>query len=107
MAKTKYSNRILACVLLIVMLGGVGLAQTVNINPHKIVLNAKGAYDDVQANVNIVMDGTRVVEYAGAELQRFPRLQPPIRVSRRRRRAQSDEYVLQRRHQRRRKPQLF
>lgn len=64
MAKTMYSNRVLACVLLIVMVGGVGLADTViNINPHKIVLNAKGASDDVQANVNIVMDGAQIVDF--------------------------------------------
>ena len=43
----------MAGVLLVVVVGGVCLAQTVNINPHKIVLNAQGASDDVQANVSI------------------------------------------------------
>jgi len=58
-----FSNRVLACVLLIVMVCGVGLAETVNINPHKIVLNAQGASDDVQANVHIVLAGARVVDF--------------------------------------------
>jgi len=58
-----FSNRVLVCVLLIVMASGVGLAETVNINPHKIVLNAQGAADDVQANVHIILDGAWVVDF--------------------------------------------
>ncbi len=63
MFKTMFSNRVLVCVLLIVMASGVGLAETVNINPHKIVLNAQGAADDVQANVHIILDGAWVVDF--------------------------------------------
>ena len=42
-------------VLLIAVVIGVCWAETVNVNPHKIVLNAKGQSDDVQANVHIVL----------------------------------------------------
>lgn len=62
MFKAMYSNRILAFVLLIVA-SGIGLAETVNINPHKIVLNAQGASDDVQANVHIILAGSSVTEF--------------------------------------------
>ena len=58
------SSRVsLASVLLVAAVSGVCLAETVNINPHKIVLNAKGAADDVQANVHIVLPGARIVEF--------------------------------------------
>ena len=51
-------NRIsLASVLLVAVVIGVCLAEDdiVNINPHKIVLNAEGKADDVQANIPIVL----------------------------------------------------
>ena len=38
-------------------------AETVNINPHQIILNAQGASDDVQANVGIILPGARVVDF--------------------------------------------
>ena len=50
-------------ILLVVIVSGVCWAETVNINPHKIVLNAQGAADDVQANVNIVLPGAPVVGF--------------------------------------------
>jgi len=62
MFKAMCSNRLLAFVLLIVA-SGIGLAETVNINPHKIVLNAQGAADDVQANVHIVLAGSSVEDF--------------------------------------------
>ena len=62
MLKAMYSNRLLAFVLLIVV-SGIALAETVNINPHKIVLNAQGASDDVQANVHIVLPGSLVEDF--------------------------------------------
>lgn len=55
-------SRVLASVLLVMAVGGLCLAETVNINPHKIVLNAQGASDDVQANVHIVLAGAPVVD---------------------------------------------
>ena len=57
------SSRLLASVLLVVVVSGVCWAETVNINPHKIVLNAQGAADDVQANVNIILPGAPVVGF--------------------------------------------
>lgn len=54
---------VLAGVLLVVVVSGLCWAETVNINPHKIVLNAKGASDDVQANVSIDLDGAWVVDF--------------------------------------------
>ena len=54
---------VLAGVLLVVVASGLCLAETVNINPHKIVLNAKGASDDVQANVRIILGGAWVEEF--------------------------------------------
>lgn len=62
MFKAMCSNRLLAFVLLIVV-SGIGLAETVNINPHKIVLNAQGASDDVQANVHIILAGSLVEDF--------------------------------------------
>ena len=47
----------------ILLVGGLCWAETVNINPHKIVLNAQGASDDVQANVRIILPGARVVDF--------------------------------------------
>ena len=38
-------------------------AETLNINPHKIVLNGQGASDDVQANVRIVLPGAWVAGF--------------------------------------------
>jgi hypothetical protein len=49
------SRILLVCVLLGALVSGVCLAATVNINPHKIVLNAQGAADDVQANIPIYL----------------------------------------------------
>jgi hypothetical protein len=54
----------------------------VNINPHKIVLNAQGADDDVQANVSILLTSARIpvfdvtlsfddIEVAEAESARY------------------------------------
>ena len=63
MFRAMFDNRVLACVLLVVVACGVCLAETVNINPHKIVLNAQGASDDVQANVHIILDGAWVVDF--------------------------------------------
>lgn len=60
MFKVMCNSNVLACVLLIVIAGGVGMAEPVNINPHKIVLNANGASDDVQANVAIHLPGAFV-----------------------------------------------
>ena len=57
------SRILLAGLLLVAAPSGVCLAETVNINPHKIVLNAVGAADDVQANVHIVLPGARIVEF--------------------------------------------
>jgi hypothetical protein len=58
------SNRVLlAGVLLVVIVGSVCLAQTVNINPHKIVLNAQGVSDDVQANISIKLTSARIPVY--------------------------------------------
>jgi len=54
---------VVAGVLLVAVVGGLCWAETVNINPHKIVLNAKGAFDDVQANVNIALPGATIVDY--------------------------------------------
>ena len=47
----------------IMLVAGLCWAETVNVNPHKIVLNAKGASDDVQANVRIVLPGAPVVGF--------------------------------------------
>ncbi|MDT8304164.1 MAG: hypothetical protein RQ760_21960 [Sedimentisphaerales bacterium] len=56
-------NVVICIVTIILCLGGIILAETVNINPHKIVLNAEGASDDVQANVNITLSGSRIVDF--------------------------------------------
>ena len=60
MAKSKIA---LAGVLLVAAVGGLCLAETVNINPFKIVLNAQGASDDVQANIHIVLPGARITDF--------------------------------------------
>ena len=60
---TMSSRVLLAGVLLVAAVSGVCLAETVNINPHKIVLNAKGAADDVQANIPMVLPGARIVDF--------------------------------------------
>jgi len=56
-------SRLMVSVLLVLAMSGFCLAETVNINPHKIVLNAEGASDDVQANVNIALPGAPVVSF--------------------------------------------
>jgi len=63
MFRTMRSSVLLAGVLLVAAVCGVCLAETVNINPHKIVLNAQGAADDVQANVHIVLPYAPVVDF--------------------------------------------
>ena len=63
MFRTMSSRVLLASVLLVAAVSGVCLAETVNINPHKIVLNATGAADDVQANVHIVLPSAWIVEF--------------------------------------------
>ena len=55
--------KVLAGILLVMVVSGLCLAETVNINPHKIVLNAQGASDDVQANIHIVLAGAPVVDF--------------------------------------------
>ena len=57
------SSSVLAGVLLILVASGVCWAVTVNVNPHKIVLNAKGASDDVQANISIYLPGAPVEDF--------------------------------------------
>ena len=58
------SNRVLLTgVLLVAAVGGLCLAETVNINPHKIVLNAEGKADDVQANIPIVLASALIVDF--------------------------------------------
>ena len=63
MLKAMFSSRVLMGVLLIAVVIGVCWAETVNVNPHKIVLNAQGAADDVQANVHIILPGASVVGF--------------------------------------------
>ena len=48
---------------LVLLAGGTCWAETVNINPYRIVLNAQGAFDDVQANVPIFLEGSRVSSF--------------------------------------------
>jgi len=85
MFRTMRSRVLLAGVLLVAAVSVVCLADAilevnVNINPHKIVLNAQGNADDVQANVHIDLasaditafeatlsfDGTEVAEAESA-----------------------------------------
>jgi len=63
MFRTMSSRILLAGVLLVAVASGVCLAVTVNINPHKIVLNAEGKADDVQANIPIVLASAKIVEF--------------------------------------------
>ena len=56
-------NVVICIASIIICLGGIVLAETVNINPHKIVLNAVGAFDDVQANVSIILPGVSVESF--------------------------------------------
>ena len=56
------SRRVLV-VFLVVTAIGVCVAETVNINPYKIILNAVGESDDVQANVSIILPGAWIVDY--------------------------------------------
>ena len=60
---TMSSRVLLAGVLLVAAVSGVCLAETVNINPHKIVLNAEGAADDVQANIPMVLPSAWIVDF--------------------------------------------
>jgi len=55
-------NVVIYIMTIILCLGGIVLAETVNINPHKIVLNAQGESDDVQANVHIILPGAQIVD---------------------------------------------
>ncbi len=57
------SRRVLTGMLLVVIASGVCWAEIVNINPYKIVLNANGVADDVQANVRIILPGAWVVDF--------------------------------------------
>ena len=66
MLGAKSSRILLMGVLLVATVVGVCLAEDediVNINPHKIVLNAEGAADDVQANIPMVLPGARIVDF--------------------------------------------
>lgn len=62
------SGVLLAGVLLLAVVGSVCLAQVVHINPHKTVLNAQGAADDVLANVPIVLPSTWEVDLVNTKL---------------------------------------
>jgi hypothetical protein len=53
----------LAGVLLMAVASGMCVAVTVNINPHKIVLNAEGKADDVQANIPIVLASASITKF--------------------------------------------
>ena len=63
MLRAKNVIRVLVVVFLVVLANGVCWAETVNVNPHKIVLNAQGAADDVQANVHIILPGAFIVDF--------------------------------------------
>jgi hypothetical protein len=63
MLRAIWSRRVSAGVLLVLIASGVGLAEIVNINPHKIVLNADGSADDIQANVRIILPAACVVDF--------------------------------------------
>ena len=63
MLRAMCSSRVVAGILVVMLAGGICVAETVNVNPHKIVLNAKGAFDDVQANVNIALPGAPVIDF--------------------------------------------
>jgi len=56
-----------ATLILVLLVGGTCWADTVNINPYRIVLNADGQFDDVQANVPIYLPSGSV-DYYDAEL---------------------------------------
>ena len=63
MFRTMSSRVLLSGVLLVAAVSIVCLAEevvNVNINPHKIVLNAQGQADDVQANVSIGLTSARI-----------------------------------------------
>ncbi|UCG59973.1 MAG: hypothetical protein JSU70_10720 [Phycisphaerales bacterium] len=63
MLRATSSRVLLSGVLLVVVASGLCWAETVNINPHKIVLNARGASDDVQANIHIILSGAPVIDF--------------------------------------------
>lgn len=68
MFRTTRSRMVLAGVVLVATVIGVCLAEDctrvhVSINPHKIVLNAQGKADSVQANIPIGLPGTRIADF--------------------------------------------
>jgi hypothetical protein len=66
MFRTMSSRLLLAGVLLVAVVMAVCLAEeivNVNINPYKIVLNAQGAADDVQANVSIGLSSALIPDF--------------------------------------------
>ena len=64
MFRTMGSRVLLAGALSVAAILGVCLAGelTVNINPHKIVLNAQGKSEDIQANVPMSLPSANIVE---------------------------------------------
>lgn len=69
MFEARRNRSLLTGILLAVAVLGVCLAQDcidvrVNINPHRIVLNAQGKADDVQANIPMVLPSARIVDFA-------------------------------------------
>ncbi len=65
MFRTMSSRVLLAGVLLVAVVVGVCLAEgdIVNINPHKIVLNAQGQSDDIQANIPMVLPSASIEKF--------------------------------------------
>ena len=66
MFRTMRSRVLLASVLLVAAVMGVCLAESmpkININPHKIVLNAEGRADSIQANIPIVLTSADISEF--------------------------------------------
>ena len=65
-ARTKHRTLVVcALAALIITLSGTAsvLAEPVKIAPHKIVLNAEGNFDDVQAIVRMVLPSANIVDY--------------------------------------------
>lgn len=56
---------ICAVAALAIFLGAAGsiYAESVNICPHKIILNAEGNYDDVQAIIHMVLPSSNIVDF--------------------------------------------
>jgi len=66
MFRTMRSRILLAGVLLVAAVMGVCLADgiiKININPHKIVLNAQGKADSIQANIPIVLTSAYIPDF--------------------------------------------